>query len=338
MPDPAAPSSEALAVHRQSFIVDLHCDLLLTSHFLGWDWNRRHAANPLPQAPLFGHCDLPRLTEGNVGCVALGIVTNPLRGRSGPAAIRHDLLQMQREADRSGGRLTIAGNHTDLLTARNAGRISCFAGLEGAHGLDGRLDDLPEFHRLGLRYVTLCHFTRNAACSPMVGLGADNDAPLTPWGRDLVRALNDLRILVDLAHVGRAAFIEAAKLSRYPVLCSHSAARSVWNSPRGIDDDQIRAVADSDGVVGVIFVTPFIGPGGAPQVARHLDHVKKLVGVRHCAIGTDWEGFALYPRDLDSAEKMPRLTQALLDIGWQPEEIIAAYGGNFLRVIQSAGG
>jgi membrane dipeptidase len=80
-------------------------------------------------------------------------------------------------------------------------------------------------------------------------------------------------------------------------------------------------------------------PSSAP-VAPHRspDHVKKLVGVRHCAIGTDWEGFALYPRDLDSAEKMPRLTQALLDIGWQPEEIIAAYGGNFLRVIQSSGG
>lgn len=328
-------SADAREIHQQALIIDLHCDLLLTSHFLGWDWNKQHRPNPFPQAPLFGHCDIPRLKAGNVGCMALGIVTNPLRGRSGPSAIRQDLTQLQKEIAHAQGQLVLAQSAQAIRSAQAAGKIACFAGLEGAHGLDGHIQDLPEFRSLGLSYVTLCHFSRNAVCSPMVGWGADNDAPLSPFGRDLVRALNDLEILVDLAHVGRAAFLEAAKLSNKPVICSHSAAKAVWNSPRGIDDAQIRAVAESDGVVGIIFVTPFIGPGGAAQVAAHLDHVRRLVGLRHCALGTDWEGFALYPKELDAADKLPNLTQALLDIGWKPEDILAAYGENFLRVIEA---
>ena len=88
-------SAEARAVHAESLIVDLHCDLLLTSYFLRWNWMRRHRRNPLPGAPLMGHCDIPRLKEGNVGCMALGLVINPLRRRSGPGAIRSDLFWIE---------------------------------------------------------------------------------------------------------------------------------------------------------------------------------------------------------------------------------------------------
>lgn len=330
-------SREAREVHQQSLIVDLHCDMLLTSNFLGWDWNRRHIPNPLPSAPLFGHCDIPRLQEGNVGCVAMGIVTSPHRRASGPAAIRFDLEQLLAEVHASAGQMVVAGSAEEIRRAKKAGQIACFAGLEGAHGLNGRLDDLPEFYALGLRYVTLCHFTRNAACSPMVGLGADNDAPLTRFGHALVERLNELNILIDLAHVGKRAFLDAAKHSTSPPICSHSAARGVWNSPRGIDDDQLRAIAEKDGVIGVIFVVPFIGPGGAAQVAAHLDYIKRKVGIRHCALGSDWEGFAFYPQELASADRLGNLTQALLDLRWTPEEILAAYGENFLRVLGQAG-
>jgi membrane dipeptidase len=326
-------SKEALEIHQRALIVDLHCDLLLSSYFLGWDWQKRHAPNPLPTAPLFGHCDLPRLKEGNVGCVAMGIVTSPHRKKSGPLAIEHDLKQLSIEIARSQGNLVLAGNAQEILTARQSGKTACFAGLEGAHGLNGSLDRLGDFYQKGLRYVTLCHFTRNEACSPMVGLGADNQAPLTSFGHSLVEALNELHILVDLAHVGKQAFLDAAARSKKPVICSHSAMRGVWNSPRGIDDEQLKAVAEKDGVVGVIFVIPFIGPGGAAQVAAHMDYIKKKVGIRYCALGSDWEGFAFYPSELASAEQLPNLTQALLELKWTPEEILAVYGENFLRVV-----
>ncbi|MFZ5475602.1 MAG: dipeptidase [Myxococcota bacterium] len=324
--------AEAREVHDAALVVDLHCDLLLPTKLFGWDWTRRHARNPLPGAPLFGHCDLPRLREGNVGCLALGVVVAPWL--HGPDAIAKDLARMRALPPD----LAICGTAGAIRAARAEGRIACFAGLEGAHGLRGKLDELPWLREAGLRYVGLAHFSANEACRPMVGWGQSNTAPLTPYGRDLVDELTRLGLIVDLAHVGKAAAIEAARRARRPVIVSHTACTAVYASPRGIDDELIRAVADTDGVVGIIFVTPFIGRGGTEQVVRHLDHVRKLVGVRHAAVGTDWEGFAVYPSDLDSAEKLPALTEALLRAGWSAEEIHAVYGGNFLRVIEEVCG
>lgn len=323
------PSAEALAVHRAALIVDLHCDLLLPSFFYGVDWRRRHAPNPLPGAPLFGHCDLPRLRAGNLGCLALGVVVNPWWG--GTRHIGMDLDRMHAEA--AHGDVVVATTTTEIRAAHAAGHLACFAGLEGAHALGGRLDALPGLRDRGLRYVGLVHFTRNAACAPMAGWGASRTAGLTSYGQDLVDELNRLGMIVDLAHANPGAFLEACRRTRRPLLCSHTACTAVHPSPRGIHDDQIRAVADTDGVVGIIFVTPFIGRGGAAQAARHLDHIKRLVGVRHCALGTDWEGFAVYPDDLAGADQLGNLTQALLDLGWTAEEIHGAYGENVLRVI-----
>ncbi len=331
-------SREAREVHEAALIVDLHCDLLLTRAFFGWDFRKRHRHNPLPGAALFGHCDLPRLREGNVGAIAFGVVTNPLRRASGPKAVESDLDALAAEVARSPDQLALCGSAQAIRAARASGKIACFAGLEGAHGLTGRLDDLPRFREKGLRYVGLVHFTANEAARPMVGWGASNVAGLTDFGRNLVDELVRLGILVDCAHLGKAAVLETCARAKRPLLVSHTACTAVHGSPRGVDDDVLRAVAATDGVVGVIFVTPFIGRGGAETAARHLDHIKRTVGIRHCALGTDWEGFALYPSDLDSAEKLPNLTEALLRLGWSAEDVHAAYGGNVLRVIEGGCG
>jgi membrane dipeptidase len=287
---------------------------------------------------LLGHCDLPRLKEGNVGAIAFGVVTSPLRWTGGPMAIESDLDALAEEVARSAELLTFAGDARGIRAARSSGRIAAFAGLEGAHGLHGRLDDLPRFRAKGLRYVGLVHFTANEAARPMVGWRASNTAGLTDFGRDLVDELVRLGILVDCAHLGKAAVIEVCRRAKVPVIVSHTGCTSVYSSPRGVDDEVLRAVADTDGVVGIIFVTPFIGAGGCQAVVRHLDHIRRTVGVRHCALGTDWEGFAAYPPDLGSAERLPLLTDALLRAGWSADEIHAAYGGNVLRVIEAACG
>lgn len=337
MNDPLAGlSQEARALHRAALIVDLHCDVLLTRYFLNWDLRRAHRPNPLPGAPLMGHCDIPRLKAGNLGCLALGLVINPLRRGSGPAAVRRDLDRMHAVLGESPEDLALATSAPAIRAEREKGRIACFAGLEGAHGLNGGLDLLPELAERGLGYVGLAHFSANAACRPMVGWGADPSRGLSPYGRDLVAALNDLGLLVDVAHVNRAGVDEVCRLSRAPVICSHTACNAVYKSSRGLDDDQIRTIARTGGVIGIIFVRPFIGPGGVEAVVAHLSHLRRLVGVAHTALGTDWEGWSIYPDGLDSADKLPLLTDALLRAGWSHEEILALYGENFLRVMAEA--
>ncbi len=283
-----------------------------------------------------GHCDLPRLREGGVGCLALGLVESPLRRRSGPAAIVRDLDRLDRIIAGAPGELVLTRRPQEIRAARAAGRIAVFTGLEGAHALNGELDRLAEFRDRGLGYVGLVHFTANKACRPMVGWGADREAGLTDHGRSLIAELERLGIVIDVAHVSRGGVLEVCQRVKAPVICSHTACTAVHPSPRGIGDDEIKAIAGTGGVIGVIFVTPFIGPGGVEAVAEHLHHIRRLVGAAHCAIGTDWEGWALYPRDLDSAEKLPVLTDALLRRGWTPEEIQGAYGENFLRVLAHA--
>ena len=332
-------SEEARAIHAAALIVDLHCDVLLTTAFLGWNWARRHAPNPLPGAALMGHVDLPRLREGNVGCLALGVVTNPLTARwRGPQHIENMLDRMHGKLAEHPGELELASTSQAILGARGRDRIACFAGLEGVHGLVGSLDRLEHYRDRGMRYVGLAHFTENEACKPMVGLGQDTTTGLTGYGRDLVDELNRLGMVVDTAHVNRAGVLEICERTRAPVICSHTACTQVHMSPRGLDDTQLRAIADTGGVIGVIFVQPFIGPGGVKRVAEHLSHIKDTVGVEHTALGSDWEGFVVYPRDLDGADKLPLLTQALLDAGWTADEILACYGGNFLRVLSEVAG
>jgi membrane dipeptidase len=327
-------STTAGEVHDAALVVDLHCDLLLTTQFLRWDWTRQHRPNPLPGGALMGQCDIPRMKAGNVGCLGLGLVVNPLRRRSAPAAVYRDLDRLQRVVSSAPADLAIATSPQAIRTARSRGQIACFAGLEGAHGLNGSIEELPRMQAQGLVYVGLAHFTRNKACRPMVGWGAKAAAGLTDHGRELVDACNRLGLVVDVAHVNRAGLLETCTRSTAPVICSHTACVAVHSSPRGLDDAQIEAVAKTGGVIGVIFATPFIGRGpGVQQVVAHMDHIKRLVGIEHVALGTDWEGWVIYPEALSSAEKLPALTQGLLQHGWTAEEVHAAYGENFLRVL-----
>jgi len=326
-------SKEALELHRSALIVDLHCDILLTTTFLNWNWSKRHPT--LLGSPLMGHCDLPRMKEGNLGCLGLGLVTNPLMG---PGAIERMLDRMDRKIADHADELELATTAQAVRSARQRGRIACFGGLEGVHSMKGGLDRLEAWRDRGMRYVGFAHFSENEACKPMVGLGADKTSGLTHFGRDLQAECERLKQIVDVAHVNRAGVLELCRLATAPVICSHTACTHIFNSPRGLDDAQIKAIADTGGVIGVIFVSFFLGRGGLDAVVRHLTHIKDLVGVEHCALGTDWEGWALYPKDLNSADKLPMLTQALLDAGWTPDEILKTYGENFLRVLEDVAG
>jgi membrane dipeptidase len=333
-------SDEARGLHASCLVFDLHCDALLNETLLGLDPTKRHK-NRLPFSPFLVHCDIPRLQEGGVGAAALGIVVNPLRQESALRATFHGLDQVAGWQRRAPDDVALVSTADDIVAARAAGRIAVFGGLEGAHGLGGRLDPLPELRERGLRYVGLAHFTRNAACRPSGGWGASATSPLTDYGRELVDELNRLRILVDLAHIGRAGFLEASKRSRAPVIVSHTGVRGIKDLWRNVDDEQLRAVAATGGVVGIIFAPVFVEGrllGSMKSVVESVCYVIDCIGEDHVGIGTDLDGFILPPKELPDVAALPRLTQALLDAGLGETQIRKCLGQNQLRVFRDACG
>ena len=329
------PSPAALELHNSSLVIDLHADTTIPMRWAGYRFEKRHSFR-FPQRFGFFHCDLPRMREGGYAGQFFGLGTFPYpEERCANACLEQ--AGIWRETCRgNAGELALVTTAEGIREAHRQGRISVLLGIEGGHNLEGELGNLRRFYDAGVRYLGLAHFTKNRLCPPSGGIGADPNGPLTEFGRAVVGAMNRLGMMVDLAHVGRRAFLDAARLSAKPVMVSHTgiaAARPLW---RNLDDDQIRAVAEKDGVIGIIFAWRYIcreGRGDVRELLPHFEHVRKLVGARHLALGSDFDGAVVPVRGLEDASQLPAVTQLLLDAKWGEEEIRGVLGENLLRVL-----
>jgi membrane dipeptidase len=332
--DKAAPiSPEALELHRRSVIVDLHADTP-TLMRMGYDLFRHHRPM-LPWAALGYHVDIPRMRLGGLTGQIFGLVTFPL-SRVGLLDSAMTQIELIKEAaTRRPDRFRFVTEAHEIEQAKAEGAVASLCGLEGAHALEGELESLTRLADEGLRYVGLAHFTANAAASPAFGLGSSRDGGLQPFGKQLVEKSNELGVLVDLAHVNRAGFLEAVELSTDPVIVSHTGLSAVHDIWRNIDDDQIRAVADTGGCVGIIFSRHFLGGRGLDKLVEHLTHLVNVGGEGCAALGSDFDGFIVPPKGLSDVSALPRLTQALLDASFEERVIQKILGGNVLRVLRS---
>jgi membrane dipeptidase len=206
-------------------------------------------------------------------------------------------------------------------------------GIEGAHALEGDLDRVEYFARRGVRYLGLLHFSANEAGYPAYGAGRSDGSGLTAWGRDLVRRCEAASIIVDLAHINRVGFLDACAMAKRPPIVSHTGVTRAYQHWRNIDDEQIRAVAQRGGVVGIIFCPRFLGGDSIDDVVRHLGHVIDVAGEDTPALGSDWDGMIVPTPDLRDAAHLPLLTDALLRAGFGERAIAKVLRGNALRVL-----
>jgi membrane dipeptidase len=333
-------SREAVDLYLASEVIDLHVDAFIWQRILGRDVTRRH--DPLFPVPgiMMGHADLPRLREAQVGGATWVITTNPLR--EGPDRVDafvsnvHDLTRTFAEVPDEVELVTTAAEYR---ATRARGRHGAFLGIQGGNAIDediGVLERLPPGRILR---VTLVHLSNSRVGSTSSPFGALRPAGLEREGVELVRALDERRVFVDLAHASPRAFwdaVEAHDRSR-PLLVSHTGVSGVHRHWRNLDDRQIRAVADSGGVVGVLYHAPFLGDrlwsGRVESVARHLDHVRKVGGDDAPALGSDWDGAIVTPRDMPTCLELPRLVEALLRRGYPEQALVKLLGQNFLRAL-----
>lgn len=337
--DPKAPvllgSPEARALHQRFPAIDLHADSLMWSRWLGYDLHARHEP-PLPRAALGGHVDVPRLREGGIGAQFFGLVSLPIGQRRGLAAVVDEQIDaLERAIQNHPDRMVLVRNAEDVEAARIDDKIGALLGIEGAHALEGELGQLEHFAHRGVRYLGLAHFSANEACYPAYGRGKNDAEGLTSFGRDVVRRAEALGVLVDLAHLNRKGFLEVCELATRPLLVSHTGVVGGHVHWRNIDDEQLRAVAELGGCVGVIFCPPFLGGDGLGPVVRHLRHIVDVCGEDTPALGSDWDGFIVPTSELRDAAHLPLLTDALLSAGFEERVIGKILRGNALRVLAS---
>jgi membrane dipeptidase len=332
MHDKHARGRELLAEYG---VADLHADTLLWTRLVGYDMTRPHR-NRLPRAPYGWHTDLPRWKAAGLRAQLFGVVTLPVLGERGCAAAALETAgDLARVAARVPDLLSFVRSRADLESALSGEKIAAILALEGAHALEGKLQHLETLYAAGLRAVGMAHFSSNSAAPCAYGVRASRELPLSDFGRQVVEFCDASGVIVDVAHTGRNAFLESCRGARRPRIVSHTGLAGAFPHWRNIDDEQVRAVADTGGVVGIIFVPRFLGKDGAAQVAAHVNYGINLAGEDAIALGSDFDGFVVPPSDLRGAEDYPRLAEALLDAGISRPVAGKVLCENALRVLRA---
>lgn len=330
-------SDDAKALHAEHPAIDLHADTLMWSRWLGYDLHKAHEP-PLYKAALGGHVDVPRMREGGMGAQFFGLVSLPIaeRMRGLARVIEEQIDVLEVALARSPSALRLVKTADEVDACRRDGVLGALLGIEGAHALEGDVDRVAAFARRGVRYLGLLHFSANEVGYPAYGRGRRDGEGLTPFGVRVVEACEENGVIVDLSHINKRGFLEACRIARKPPIVSHTGVLGAHEHWRNIDDEQLRAVADRGGCVGVIFCPEFLGGDGIAPVVRHMKHILDVVGEEGVALGSDWDGFIVPTRELKDPRGLPLLTDALLAAGFSRTAIGKALRGNVMRVLAEA--
>lgn len=335
---------DAAALHASIVTIDTHIDI-------PWP-NGPDAFVDAPRGRDARRVDLPKMKRGGLGagCFAAYIPQGP-RDAAGLAAASERALAMLDAIvamGRSEGDIQARVTETAdaIEQAHRDGVIAVIPSVENGHAIGEDLGLLAAFRARGARYMTLTHNGHNLlsdSSNPRVDLG---DGPtlhggLSAFGREAVAEMNRLGMLVDISHVSQQAALQAAMISKVPVLATHSCVRALCDVPRNVDDLMLEALRDCGGMVNVTAVPSFVRRGGkAAEVSvkdfvDHIDYIVKHAGLAHCGISSDFDGGGGFSDWHDAADSV-NVTAELLRRGYGSSEIEALWGGNFLRLLRYA--
>ncbi|MFN0179687.1 MAG: dipeptidase [Gemmatimonadales bacterium] len=317
-----------------------------------------------------GDTDLGRLAQGQVGAQFWSVYIPGEIKDSGYARVQLEQIDIARRIiERYPEKLQLATTAAEVNAAFRAGKVGSLLGMEGGHAIENSLGALRIFHRLGVRYMTLTHNVTLDWADAALDTPKHNG--LTAFGKEVVREMNRLGMIVDISHVSPKAMHDVLDVGASPVMFSHSSAKALTNHPRNVPDDVLRRLKANGGVVMVTFIPSFVSQAvadwatnvaaltkGNPSlvdaeriraeyartnpppvatlkdVADHIEHVRTVAGIDHVGIGSDYYGSPDMPRGLEDVSKFPDLFAELIRRGWTDADLTKLAGQNILRVLR----
>lgn len=346
---PFTPSAEAKTLHERLFVADLHSDSLL--------WNR-----DLLVENARGHVDLPRLVKGNVALQAFTVVTKTpknmnFQSNSGDTDNITTLAIMQRwprrtysslleralyqaeklhnMADRSNGALTLVTSGRDLdafLNKRNEDRkaVAAILGIEGMHCAESKLENVDKLYNAGFRMMGITHFFDNELGGSAHGVSKGG---LTPFGRDCVKRMEELHVLVDVAHSSPAVIDDVLAMATRPVVLSHGGVTGTCDNVRNIGDEHVKGIAETGGVIGIAYFDSAVCGNDVKSIVAAIRYVAELAGFDHVGLGSDFDGVVTTPFDTAG---LAEITEELQKQGVPETDIAKVMGGNTLRLMRES--
>lgn len=317
--------------------IDLHADTPLWMHWAGYDLCKHHRPW-LPQGALGMHVDLPRMQEARLDVQMFGLVALPTQRHGFDTILQMidtlDDAELRAEGSERTFHMVRTGGDMDRVV-QHGGRAGLLC-LEGVHVLEGRLDRVDTLIDRGVVAFGLAHFHANAACRPAMGWGRNDAQGLTEFGRELVHYLTERQVLIDLTHINRTGFFDTLTTSpTASVFVSHTGVSGAHPHWRNLDDQQIRAIAQRGGVIGIIFARNFLGGSDLDAVVAHVRHLVRVGGEQVAALGSDFDGFIVPVRGLRDITGLPALAEALRRSGLSTRAVDGIMGDNAARFFRT---
>lgn len=338
----------AIEIHNKSFYMDAHCDTLMSWMPVPriWGYTSVGKSGPpyggrnLGERSDYGHIDIPRIKEGGYDGQVFAIdYTNPVYSldyyNTTPLKRVFQMYDVFRsELEKYPNVVAFCTSYKDIIKAKNENKFVALLSLEGGEPLEGELSILRSLYRLGFRGLQLTYNTRT-----LLGDGCFEPRPkggLTDFGAQVVEEMNKIGMLIDISHLNNPGFWNTMELTKSPIVVSHACCSALCEHVRNLDDNQIKALAENGGVMGITYVRSFLNTDmkkvSVETIVDHIEHVIDLVGADHVGLGSDFEGIVSPPDGLEDSTKVINITKSLVSRGHSDQEIEKILGGNFLRV------
>ena len=323
---------KAKQIHQKATVFDGHCDTILEVI------NHKRS---LGSRTLVGHLDIPRMKEGGVDVQFFAVFIEDIYKPDRSLKRTLQLIDcFYKEIEKNQDDISLVTNYNQIEEVNSAGKIAAILSIEGGEALEGDLGVLRVLYKLGVRLLTLTWNQRNQIAD---GIGESRTGSgLTEFGLKVIDEMNRLGMLIDVSHLSETGFWDVIKRSKAPIVASHSNCYALCPHLRNLKDEQIKALADKGGVIGITFVPNFLTQEKrkttVEDVVKHIDYLVEKVGVDYIGLGSDFDGTGGLPLGLEGVDKVPNITGELLDRGYKEKDIKKILGENFLRVFKEVVG